>query len=65
MDAIRISLLLLSLPALSACGLGGAGVRPANSLYCDNFLLYSVCARDMNRDGVVEFVYFEESEVVY
>jgi hypothetical protein len=62
---IRLSIVLLSQLALAACGLGAAGVRPTISLYCDNFLVYKMCARDMDRDGIVEFVYFEESEVVF
>ena len=65
MHIIRLSIVLLSLLALSACGLGAAGVRPTTSLYCDNFLLYTLCARDMNQDGIVDFVYFEESEEVF
>ena len=65
MQLIRLSIVLLSLLALTACGLGTAGVSPTTSLYCDNFLLYKMCARDMDRDGIVEFVYFEESEVVF
>ena len=66
---IRLSIVLLSLLMLmlmlTACGLGTAGVRPTTSLYCDNFLIYRMCARDMDSDGVVEFVYFEASEEVF
>jgi len=62
---IRLSIVLLSLLMLTACGLGTAGVRPTTSLYCDNFLVYRMCARDMDSDGVVEFVYFEASEEVF
>ena len=41
------------------------GARPANALYCDNFMVYGMCARDMNRDGEVDYVYFEESEQAF
>ena len=65
MHIIRLSIVLLSLLALTACGLGASGARPTISLYCDNFLIYKMCARDMDRDGIVDFVYFEESEEVF
>lgn len=65
MQLIRLSIVLLSLLALTACGLGTAGVSPTTSLYCDNFLFYTMCARDMDHDGIVDFVYFEESEEVF
>lgn len=62
---MRNLLLLLLLSSLSACGVWEGGDRPVNAVFCDNFLVYKMCARDMNRDGVVEFVYFEESEEVF
>jgi hypothetical protein len=66
MMSIRLALVPLSLLSYTACGfLGGTGVYPETSLYCDNFLIYKLCARDMNNDGVVEFVYFQESEEVF
>ena len=41
------------------------GARPANALYCDNFMVYGMCARDMNKDGEVDFVYFEDSKQAF
>ena len=64
--SIRFALVSLSLLSLTACGFwGGTGEFPVTSLYCDNFLIYRLCARDMDNDGVVEFVYFQESEEVF
>jgi hypothetical protein len=39
--------------------------RPANDLYCDNFLIYEMCARDSNRDGVVDYTYFQGSKEIF
>lgn len=62
-----LRLLMWSLPLLlSACGSFSIdGLRPVNALYCDNFLIYDMCARDTNRDGVVDFVYFSDTREVF
>lgn len=65
MTSLRLIFPLVLSLALSACGSWEVGDRPANALYCDNFLLYALCARDMDGDGIVEFVYFEETEKVF
>lgn len=65
MHTIRYSLLALLLATLSACGLADLGNRPVSNLYCDTFLVYDMCAEDLNRDGVVEFVYFPDSMDVF
>jgi hypothetical protein len=41
------------------------GARPVNAEYCDNFLIYDMCARDVNRDGVVDVVYFTDTKEVF
>ena len=50
---------------LVACGSLVGGLRPLNAEYCDNFLIYDMCARDTNRDGVVEVVYFTDTREVF
>lgn len=50
---------------LAACGSLPDGARPVNAQYCDNFLIYDMCARDVNRDGVVDVVYFTDTEEVF
>lgn len=61
---IRILLLGCSL-SLAACAGSFVGERPVNDLYCDNFLIYEMCARDTNRDGIVDYTYFEESKEIF
>lgn len=56
---------LLGSILLAACQSMPEGERPANALYCDNFMVYGMCARDVNKDGVVDYVYFEESEQAF
>lgn len=65
MNIIRYLLLILLIPAFTGCGIWQLGDNPEVSLYCDNFLVYDMCVQDLNRDGVVEFVYFEESNEVF
>ena len=57
--------LVASVALLAACGSLVSGVRPLNAEYCDNFLIYDMCARDTNRDGIVEVVYFTDTREVF
>ena len=41
------------------------GERPVSSLYCDNFMIYDLCARDTNRDGIVDYVFFDDSKEIF
>jgi hypothetical protein len=62
----RVTVLLSScLFILQSCVGSFLGERPANSLYCDNFLVYDMCAQDVNHDGIVDFTYFEDSLEVF
>lgn len=65
MKSIRLNFLVLISITLAGCQLVDHGVRPVSNLYCDNFLVYDICAQDLNRDGVVELVYFEDSREVF
>jgi len=57
------ALLLLLLAACSSTDI--AGQRPVTAEYCDNFLVYDMCARDTNRDGIVDVVYFTDTDEVF
>jgi hypothetical protein len=50
---------------LTSCSSLPDGARPVNAEYCDNFLIYDMCARDVNRDGVVDVVYFTDTKEVF
>lgn len=65
MVQVRHLILALSILTLNACGLARLGDFPVSNLYCDNFLIYDMCAEDLNRDGVVEYVFFEDSLDVF
>ena len=54
-----------SVGLLAACGSLVDSLRPLNAEYCDNFLIYDMCARDTDRDGVVEVVYFTDTREVF
>jgi len=62
---IRVIALLSGSLLLASCSGTMIGERPSNSLYCDNFLIYELCARDTNRDGIVEYVYFDDSKEIF
>ena len=57
--------LVASVALLAACGSLVSGVRSLNTEYCDTFLIYDMCARDTNRDGIVEVVYFTDTREVF
>lgn len=56
---------LVCVVLLAGCAGNFVGERPVNSLYCDNFMIYEMCARDTNRDGIVEYVYFDDSKEIF
>jgi hypothetical protein len=65
MYMIRNALAIISLLSLSSCAMEAPEVGATGALYCDNFLVYEMCAQDMNRDGIVEYVYFPDSNEIF
>ncbi len=61
----RTILILISLLILASCGSLPEGELPTNALYCDNYLMYDMCAQDQDRDGIVDFVYFTDTEEIF
>ena len=61
----HLFLTLTLLIVVPACTIDFFGTRPVSSLYCENFLIYDMCAQDLNGDGVVEYVYFEDTKNVF
>lgn len=61
----RILALITGCLFLASCAGDFIGERPVNDLYCDNFVLYEMCARDSNRDGIVDYTYFEETKEIF
>lgn len=62
---MRTASLFCAAQLLAGCVSSNPAGRPVNSLYCDNFLIYEMCARDTNRDGVVDFTYFQGSKEIF
>lgn len=59
-------ILVGSLILLGACSSTDfEGERPVSAQYCDNFMIYDMCARDTNRDGKVDLVYFTDTNEVF
>lgn len=51
---------------LAACGSADlSGLEPASVNYCDNFLIYDMCAVDRDADGAVDFVYFADDDEIF
>ncbi|MFT7471680.1 MAG: hypothetical protein ACI8XU_001576 [Kiritimatiellia bacterium] len=61
----RIIALLSGYLLLAGCSTANLANRPVNDLYCDNFVFYEMCARDSNRDGIVDYTYFQESKEIF
>ena len=61
----RVIALLSACLLLAGCSGVNLADRPVNNLYCDNFVLYEMCARDSNRDGIVDYTYFQETKEIF
>lgn len=61
---IRLLLVTITLLSFNACSVTGFG-GSLSDVYCDNFLIYDMCAQDLNGDGVVEYVYFADTLEVF
>ena len=56
-------------------GLGCSSTKPRISvekdqlrsplLYCDSFMIYTMCAEDINRDGEVDLFFFEDDDQIF
>ena len=60
-----ISLFGLILSLVDCQSIGLVSTTLTNNVYCDNFLIYEMCAADMDNDGVVEHVYFADTLEVF
>ncbi|MEQ8312670.1 MAG: hypothetical protein RL839_16720 [Gammaproteobacteria bacterium] len=65
MKSIRNFFALFIATLLIACSSIPEGARPVSAEYCDNFLIYDMCARDLSRNGVVDLVYFTDTLEVF
>lgn len=61
----KVFLLALIPFLLIGCRTSLEGKGLTSNLYCDNVLVYHVCASDPDSDGVVDFVYFSANEEVF
>ena len=64
---IRSKFLVLPtmLVALASCSSSLDMSHPVSDFYCDNFLIYDMCAQDLDQDGRVELVYFTDTREVF
>ena len=63
---LRAILLLGLVSYLVACtSIKLPSTSPINNVYCDNFLIYEMCAEDTDNDGIVEHVYFADTSEVF
>lgn len=65
MTALIRLFLALGILSLAGCGSLPIGMQPTNSEYCDNYLIYDMCARDMSGNGIVDLVYFSDTLEVF
>ncbi len=65
--ARNTALLGLAAWLLAGCaGTPGADSKtPVTDLYCTSYLVYSMCAHDLDSNGQVDLMYFEDSEEIF
>ena len=63
---LRVTSLLGLILSLVGCNsIRLVSTTPTNNVYCDNFLIYEMCAEDLDNDGIVEHVYFADTLEVF
>ena len=63
---LRVASLLGLILSLVGCNsIRLVSTTPINNVYCDNFLVYEMCAEDLDNDGIVEHVYFADTYEVF
>lgn len=65
MIPVRFSIIVLAGLSLPHCATVREYLGAETSLYCDNFMVYDMCVRDLDRDGVADFIYFSDSREVF
>ncbi|MEE8150472.1 MAG: hypothetical protein V3T43_01980 [Nitrosomonadaceae bacterium] len=66
MILFRVPIMVVAMTVLAACASSTPSeLALANNLYCGNFLIYNMCAQDLDEDGIVELVYFEDTKEVF
>ena len=72
-DLKKVCYLILTF--LTLISLGCSSTKPGMSiennrpklslLYCDSFMIYTMCAEDLNRDGEVDLFFFEDDDQIF
>ena len=63
---IRETILPGTILFLAACNsIKLVSTNTNSNVYCDNFLVYEMCAEDVENDGIVEYVYFADTLEVF
>ena len=37
----------------------------ANNIYCDSYFIYDMCAEDIDRNGEIDFMYFQDTDEIF
>ena len=65
MTRYKLLTILLPLFLLASCSSSLDMTRPVSDFYCDNFLIYEMCAQDLNQDGEAELVFFTDTNEIF
>ncbi len=73
LDLKKVCYLILTFLTLISLGCSSTktGVNIENNrprlslLYCDSFMIYTMCAEDLNKDGEVDLFFFEDDDQIF
>ncbi len=50
---------------VAACATQPQTDPPQTGLYCDNYLIYEMCVKDVDRDGLADLMYFDDTREIF
>lgn len=64
---VRLLFLVLFLSACSSQSVKEDKEKPpiASNTYCDSYFVYDMCAEDIDRNGEIDFMYFQDTDEIF
>jgi hypothetical protein len=62
---LRRTTILLLVLWLGACASTPGNVRPPGKEHCESFFIYVLCISDLDADGQVDYMYFDDTREIF